>query len=59
VAEEKPPNMQHPLTHEGAEPDKGHDTHAIADQRATVLQPDGEVVKDSADQVDADPPPEP
>jgi hypothetical protein len=47
---------QGPLTHEGAEPDRDHETHGIADERATVLQPDGEKVSDTADRVESERP---
>ena len=52
MTEEEESNMQHPLTHEGAEPDTDHDTHGVADERATVLQPDGEKVEDTAEHVE-------
>ena len=53
---EGPDKRQHALTHEAPEADEDHDTHGVADERATVLQPDGEEVKESSQQVESTPP---
>ena len=38
--EKEPGDMQSPLTHEGADPDR-HDSNEDADDRVEILQPDG------------------
>lgn len=48
-----PEDRQNPLIHEGAEPDTEHDSHEVADERATVLQPDGEPLEDTAARADS------
>ena len=46
-----PEETQNPLIHEGAEPDRDHDSHAVADRRANVVQPTGEPLEDTVDEV--------
>ncbi|HJR44936.1 MAG TPA: hypothetical protein VJ927_04970 [Actinomycetota bacterium] len=38
--------LQHPLVHEGADPDP-EDSNEAADEKATILQPSGEPVTDA------------